>query len=206
MGNHGAVSAVDRPRALLCWPFQHGARLSSLVLAFPAWCSGWVDLVRSLRLQIRSERRLLVFAPSVGVGESLRQLAALAAHALCDVGLRARVKGEGGKRGKWCRLVYLLPQKSACRHTRTSCSATQSLDTAATAHRVTGFYLSFYRRIRHIVNYISVPSARPRRGPLAVRASAASTLPRCQTGLVHCIMVNSAAVPDGDAGAHQRQS
>ena len=101
MGNHGAVSAGDRPRALLCWPFQHGARLSSLVLAFPAWCSGWVDLVRSLRLQIRSERRLLVFAPSVGVGESLRQLAARSRACSCATyGLRARVKGAGGKTRK----------------------------------------------------------------------------------------------------------
>ena len=98
MGNHGAVSAVDRPRALLCWPFQHGARLSSLVLAFPAWCSGWVDLVRSLRLQIRSERRLLVFAPSVGVGESLRQLAALAARRACSVRRRTARESERRRR------------------------------------------------------------------------------------------------------------
>ena len=98
MGNHGAVSAGDRPRALLCWPFQHGARLSSLVLAFPAWCSGWVDLVRSLRLQIRSERRLLVFAPSVGVGESLRQLAALAARRACSVRRRTARESERRRR------------------------------------------------------------------------------------------------------------
>lgn len=108
MGNHGAVSAVDRPRALLCWPFQHGARLSSLVLAFPAWCSGWVDLVRSLRLQIRSERRLLVFAPSVGVGESLRQLAALAARRACSVRRRTARESERRRRKNvengvdWC--------------------------------------------------------------------------------------------------------
>ena len=37
-----------------------------------------------------------------------------------------------------------------------------------------------------------------------VRAQSAP--PLRQTGLVHGIMVNSAAVPDGDAGAHQRQS
>ena len=171
MGNHGAVSAGDRPRALLCWPFQHGARLSSLVLAFPAWCSGWVDLVRSLRLQIRSERRLLVFAPSVGVGESLRQLAALAARRACSVRRRTARESERRRRKNVENGVdWTVPVTSDRVHAgihvlRVRPHRVWTLPRGATAHRVTGFYLSFY------------PPKRPYIPALAAcRVSAASTL------------------------------
>ena len=201
MGNHGAVSAGDRPRALLCWPFQHGARLSSLVLAFPAWCSGWVDLVRSLRLQIRSERRLLVFAPSVGVGESLRQLAALAARRACSVRRRTARESERRRRKNVENGVdWTVPVTS---------------EECMPAYRYTYFVFGHAEsgHCRDCSPGHWFPSTSVSYRPYRIHALAAfgflRLLPpflRCQTGLVHCIMVNSAAVPDGDAGAHQRQS
>ena len=182
---------------MLCWPFQHGARLSSLVLAFPAWCSGWVDLVRSLRLQIRSERRLLVFAPSVGVGESLRQLAALAARRACSVRRRTARESERRRRKNvengvdWTVPVTSEECMPAYTHFVFGHTEVWTLPRLLTGSLVS--------------TSLSLLSLLP---PIysALAPSAASTLPRCQTGLVHCIMVNSAAVPDGDAGAHQRQS